>query len=275
MARKKKGFSYKSYKVIRSIVRFFYPKLKINNIEHLPSEPCVIVSNHCQLFGPIAYELFFPEEKSIWCASELCDRKKVKDFAYNDFFKYKSKKLKWWYKFLSFLMTPIFPYLFSNADTIPVYRDFLAVKTLRDSVKALEEGKNIIIFPESFEEYNNIVNRFNEGFVDIAKLYKKRTGKTLAFVPIYLAPKLKSAYMGEAIYFNAGNDIKEERKKISEYLTFTITKIAESLPRHKVVPHNNIQKKYYKYNVDNFSCVNSNNLVKEQEFTDENIVYDQ
>ena len=45
-------------------------------------------------------------------------------------------------------------------------------------------------------------------------------------------------------------DIADERKRISEYLSNEITRIARDLPKHTVVPYRNIGRKHYLTNKD-------------------------
>ena len=97
--------------------------------------------------------------------------------------------------------------------------------------------------------HNHIVCQFQDKFIDVAKLYYKRTKKEVAFVPMYLAPNLKKMYFGEPIRFCPDNPIEEERKRICDYLMQQITEIAVSLPEHTVVPYNNIPKKAYPSNI--------------------------
>lgn len=246
--RDKKGFSYGCFHAFRGIVKLFYPKIKIENLNNLPDGPCVVIANHCQLNGPLAMELYFPESKTIWCAGELTCLKETPEFAYDDFFKFKPQRTKWFWRIAAYIIAPIFPFLFGNADTIPVYHDTRIIKTFKQTIEALKEGKRVIIFPESFEEENDIVNKFHEGFADIGKLYYRRTKKSLAFVPMYFAPKLKSAYIGKPIYYNFEAPQEEERGRICEYLKNAIVEKAVSLPRHKVVPHDNIPARKYPYN---------------------------
>ena len=52
---------------------------------------------------------------------------------------------------------------------------------------------------------------------------------------------------GKPIRFDSKNSIDEERKRICAYLMDEITKIAKTLPRHVVVPFNNVDKSQYKY----------------------------
>ena len=107
----------------------------------------------------------------------------------------------------------------------------------------------MVIFPEHGIEYNHIVYDFQDKFIDIAKLYYKKTGKELAFVPMYIAPELKKMFLGTPIRFCAGNAIEEERRRICDYLKEEITRIAVEQPRHRVVPYLNIAKKDYPTNI--------------------------
>ncbi|MBQ9915427.1 MAG: hypothetical protein IJO50_04705, partial [Clostridia bacterium] len=91
---------------------------------------------------------------------------------------------------------------------------------------------------------------FQEGFVDVARLYEKRTGKALSFVPLYIAPGLRKMYLGKPIRFSAGAPISQERRRICEYLMNEITEMACSLPEHRVVPYRNIPKGMYPKNTE-------------------------
>ena len=102
-----------------------------------------------------------------------------------------------------------------------------------------------MIFPEHDMKHNHIVYDFQDKFIDIAKLYYKKTGKELAFVPMYIAPKLKRLCLGKPARFCATEPMEAERSRICAYLMGEITAIAEALPEHTVVPYRNIPKKDY------------------------------
>lgn len=236
------------YSILRFFVNLFYPKMEVVGLENLPNEPCVIAGNHSQMNGPIAGELRFPGKKYIWCAAEMMKLKDVPAYAFQDFWSRKPKSVRWFYKLLSYIIAPVSVCVFNNAHTIGVYHDKRVVSTFKESIVRLCEGANLIIFPEHDVPHNHIVCDFQEGFVEVARSYYKKTGKELAFVPMYLAPKLKKMYLGKPIYFSSENSAKDERKRICEYLTTEITQIAVDLPRHRVVPYNNVSKKQYGYN---------------------------
>lgn len=237
------------FKFIKATVRFFYPKMEVVGLENLPDEPCAIIGNHSQLHGPIACELFFADNFYIWCAEQMMNLKEVPAYAYKDFWSQKPKILRPFFKLVSFIIAPLSVVIFNNARTVPVYHDRRVLTTFKESLSKLQEGNNIIIFPERDKPFNNIVYDFQEGFVDVAQLYYKRTGKELSFVPLYIAPNLKKMCLGKPIKYSAGEPIAQERRRICDALMENITSIAQSLPEHTVVPYRNIPKKLYPKNI--------------------------
>lgn len=238
------------FKVIKKTIRLFYGKMEIEGVENLPKENSIIVANHSQMNGPIAGELFMQDNCFIWCAGQMMDLKEVPKYAFSDFWSQKPKWTHPFYRILSYLIAPFAVCIFNNARTIAVHRDMRIMSTFKESIKMLMNHRNILIFPEKDEKHNNILYKFQENFVDVAKLYHKKTGIELAFVPMYIAPKLKTMYIGKGICYNSNNSAEEERKRICTYLSDEITDIARKLPEHIVVPYRNIPKKYYLTNKD-------------------------
>ena len=238
------------YRILRWLVWLFYPKTKVEGAEHLPKEASVVVGNHTQMNGPIVGELYFPGKKYIWCAGEMLSWKDVHAYAFRDFWSQKPKWTHPFYKALAWLITPLAVCIFNNAHTIPVWHDTRLVSTFRTSMQKLQEGNHLIIFPEKDEHYNAIVYEFQDRFVDLAKMYYKRTGTALRFVPMYIAPALKTTVLGEPTVFNPAAPIAEERARICTYLKEEITRMAKAMPEHTVVPYRNIPKRDYPKNTD-------------------------
>ncbi len=237
------------FKIIKWFVKVFYPKTQVEGAEKLPDEPVIIVSNHCQINGPIVGELYVPGEPYIWCAGEMMHLKDVPKYAFRDFWSQKPKWTHLGYKLLSYIIAPLSVCIFSNARTIGVYHDTRILSTFKNTVKKLQEGKSVVVFPEHDVKRNHIVYDFQDKFIDIAKLYYKKTGKELSFVPMYIAPKLRKICLGKPIRFNAEATMDAERSRICSYLMEEITTIAEALPEHTVVPYRNIPKKDYPTNI--------------------------
>ena len=235
--------------MVKGLVGLFYGKTKVVGVEHLPQEACIVVGNHAQMHGPIACELNFPGKRYTWCAGQMMHLKDVPAYAFQDFWSYKPRWCRWFYKLLSYLIAPLSVFVFNNADTIGVYRDNRILTTFKQTVRALQDGAGVVIFPEHDVPHNHILCDFQDRFIDVAKLYYKQSGKEVSFVPMYLAPRLKTMYLGKPIRFSADAPIETERQKIKEYLMQEITEIACSLPPHTVVPYRNIPKKQYPTNL--------------------------
>ena len=236
------------YKFIRWLVRLFSPKMKVEGLENLPGEPVIAVGNHTQMFGPIAAELYYPGSHYIWCAGQMMHLKEVPAYAFEDFWSFKPKSVRWLFKIASYLIAPLSVCVFNNAHTVAVYHDTRIITTFRETLKLLQEGASIVIFPEKNERYNNILYAFQDKFIDLGRMYWKKTGKVLSFVPLYIAPNLKTMYLGKPIPFDPEAPIKAERERLCAALMDAITEIALSCPEHTVVPYRNIPKKDYPKN---------------------------
>lgn len=238
------------YRILRSAVRLVYGNVEIVGLENLPEKDAVIVGNHTQMNGPIIGEIFMPENSYIWCAGQMMNRKEVPDYAFTDFWSQKPKWTQPFYKVLSHMIAPLASFIFNNARTIAVYHDIRIAATFKETVKMMKMGANMIIFPEKDEKNNNILYKFQDKFVDVARFYYKKTGIELCFVPMYVAPRLKKVYIGQGVRYDHEKPIDEERERICEYLSNEITVIARALPEHVVVPYRNIPKKQYLTNKD-------------------------
>ena len=175
--------------------------------------------------------------------------KDVPSYAFEDFWSQKPRYTHWFYRLLSYIIAPLSVCVFNNANTIGVYRDSRIISTFKETIKKLQDGASVVIFPEHDEKHNNIIYDFQDKFIDVAKLYYKKTGKEVCFVPLYIAPKLRKMYIGKPTRFNSSAPIDEERERIKKYLMEEISEIAYRLPRHTVVPYRNIPKKDYPLNI--------------------------
>lgn len=248
MINMKKSLSSLLYRFIKFWVRLFYPVTDVIGTDNLPDGPAVIVSNHAKMNAPIACELYFPGIHYTWVAGEMTILNEVPDYSYRDFWSYKPGYIKWFYRIISYVIAPLSVCIFNNANCIGVFHDTRIMTTFRKSVDRLLDGARIIILPEHDVPHNNIVCEFQDRFIDIARMYYRRTGEALSFVPMYTAPALRSMHIGAPVTFDPASPIREERQRISEYLMDEITRIAMDLPEHTVVPYPNIPRSQYPSN---------------------------
>lgn len=235
------------YRVVKGGLNLIYPKVSFEGLEQLPREAAIFVGNHSQAHGPLVGELRLPFPRKTWCAEEMMTRGEVADYAYRDFWAWKPAWSHPFYKLLSHLIVPLAVILFNHAETIPVYRDSRILSTFRQTVKSLEAGTGVLIFPEYDRRRNHVLDDFQDSFIDVAKLFYRRTGKALAFVPVYICPALHRVCFGEAVRFDPAAPTDAERARIKEELIARITALAEALPRHRVVPYRPQPRKNWHY----------------------------
>ena len=224
------------FRFLRFFITHFYKRREFVGMENLPDEPFVAVGNHCLLHSPLTCELYFPTKKNIWCTHEMMSAKEIPDYGDKTFWPGKSKGVAKMYRFFAWIISPVVAYVFKHSDTIPVYRDKRIVSTMEQSVEGLKKGENAVIFGESDELHNNIVNDFNRGFVDVARLYYAKTKKCLTFVPMYNAVALKKVCFGTPIVYDPKAKPADERERIVAHVKDEITRVALELPAHRVVP---------------------------------------
>lgn len=237
------------YRFVKKAVDLVYPKIELLGQENIPAEPSIIVGNHAQAHGPITSVVRLHFDHYTWCIAQMMDKSEVADYAFRDFWSKKSKYIRWLFWLVSRIIPLPASYLLSSAPTIPVYRDNRCITTFRKTLEKLEEGSHIVIFPEHEVPYNNILCEFQDGFVNVARLYYKKTGKCLQFVPMYQAPKLRKVFFGKPISFRPDLPIEQERQRICKELMESITQLAISQPLHTVIPYPNIPKEQYPKNL--------------------------
>ena len=236
-------------KLIWGTMSFFYPRFQLCGLENIPDSPCVVVGNHAQIHGPLVAELRLPFPRYTWCAAEMLTREDVADYAYRDFWSRKPGYIRWLFWLISRVLPVLATYILSHGNVIPVYHDNRVIKTFRQSLQRLQEGNHLLIFPEKDVPHNGILWEFQDRFIDIAKPYYKRTGEKLAFVPMYLAPELRKIIFGKPIAYDPDIPFDQQREEICRYLMDSITELAVSQPKHRVIPYPNMAKRDYPTNI--------------------------
>ena len=233
------------FRAIKRTVKLVYRPFTFEGLENLPAESAVIVGNHAQLHGPLCMELYASRPHYTWCASEMMSFREVPAYAYKDFWSGKPKSVRWVYKITSYLIAPLACLLFNNAKVIPVYRDTRLLSTFRLSAQRLDEGADIVIYPEGYDHHNHIVYDFQKGFVDVALYYRRKSAKNAHFVPMYLCPALKKVVFGKPTQIDPDKPFREEAERVRLYLMDQVTQLALALPPHRVIPYPNMAKKDY------------------------------
>ena len=235
------------FKAVYLTAKLRVGKYKFVGLENIPDEPSLIISNHSQTYGPVVSQTRFPFTVYTWCTGEMLDKKEIPDYAMKDFWANCSKFKRGACLVFIKMISPMVAHVFNGLNAVGVYKDARIMVTFKHTVELLKQGEHVIIFPEKHSHYNNVINDFQDKFIDVARLYYKSTGKAVKFVPTYIAPRLKTVVFGKPISYSADTDVNVVREEISNYLKEEITNLALELPSHKVVPYENLPKKQYPY----------------------------
>ena len=184
-----------------------------------PENPIVFLGNHAEIYGPIASALCFPVDVRFWVISMMMfDKKKVRPYLYENTFSKKTflpvfiRRLLAWY--LGWLSVNVM----NSLRAIAVYRDspMKLRQTLRESVEALENGENLMIFPEhpdgKYEKGG--VSEFSPGFLMLAEAWWKKSGKKLRILPVYANREERTFNFGEEIVYEPEQGFASETERI-------------------------------------------------------------
>ena len=120
----------------------------------------------------------------------------------------------------AYLASRVVPPLVRSIGAIPVFRgDIKAVKTFRESIKALVDGDPIIVFPDVDYKIEGESCEIYDGFLYLGELYRKRTGKSLSFIPLYIDDEENKIEEYPAI---SVDDFRRDSKAAKEYLECAI-----------------------------------------------------
>ena len=236
--RRRRSVAHGLFAVIRFFVKAVYAPPKIHYAQQpQPGTTYVYVANHCKAHGPLSFFLALEGTARLWCRSDVLFWKSCPAYCFRMFLKgdTRPRGTRWFFRLVSYCMTPLCILVFRCGPTIPVYHDARIMKTYRKSVETVEDGCNIVIFPESPPVLNAYLNKLHVGFVDIARIVKGKTQKDVVFLPCYLAPSLKRIEVGRPVTCDDTLPVEQQRQRVAQALEEEMTRLAQALPPHKPV----------------------------------------
>lgn len=203
----------------------FHAFLKVRTVdwaEPIPEEPVVFLANHLGAVGPMYMSVTFPlkDNVAIWCNEGMMDEKLIVDYVRHDWWWRPESKLAPFYSAtIPYIAKAIVPKVLRSAPTIPVYRDARIMTTMRTSLKALKEGKHIVIFPELPDGHNSHAEHLQMGWLNLVTMYQRATGKALKMIPIYIDEEAKLFRVKKAITADADIPLSDQQERIERYIS--------------------------------------------------------
>lgn len=189
--------------------------------EPLGDEPVIFLANHMGAMGPMYMAITFPlrENVAIWCNEGMMDEKLIVDYIRHDWWWEPESKLAPFYSAtIPYIAKAIVPKVLRSAPTIPVYRDARVMSTMRASLKALKEGKHIVIFPELPDGHDSHAEHLQMGWLNLTTLYKRATGKDIKMMPVYIDEATRLFRVGKAITVDPDKPLAEQEERIERYI---------------------------------------------------------
>lgn len=221
------------YRFLSVIGKIFFRYCKFLGWEKI-EEPSIIAANHTQLQAPLATLFYYPRDARVWVNAEFITPKGMHDnlmrVALRDY------RPKWFFHVITYLLSFPSHLFFKGAEGIPAYHDMRVKITFEKTNETLNEGKDVVIFPEKARSpmINKYLMTINEGFVYSAYHYYEATKKRLKFYPAYCCNDLKVFLIGDPIEYDPEIPMKAQRKIITDHIGNEIKKLADSLPPHKI-----------------------------------------
>ena len=222
LIQKKAGMKEKLVtKIVIGILRPFN-RHKMVNLDHIRQDsenPLVFLGNHAEIYGPIASALCFPVPVRFWVISHMMGRSRdVRAYLYENTFSKKTFLPVFVRRILARLMGWLSVNVMCGLNAIPVYRDspMKLRMTLRKSVEALENGDNVMIFPEhpDGKYVKGSVSELSPGFLMLAEAWWKRSGKKLRIMPVFANREKRTFTFGDEICYEPENGYAAEQERI-------------------------------------------------------------
>jgi 1-acyl-sn-glycerol-3-phosphate acyltransferase len=213
---------------MKGIVRFFIKRPEIYCDENLNNiHSSIFVSNHVGFFAPFIINLYVDMKFIPWVIHDITDKKLCRKYINSDFTEPQLKLKPPLSYIVSSIIDPICISIMDYLNAIPVYKGSQKIsETILLTLDRLKEGHNILIFPEDRnKKYNDVIDKFNTGFINVAKMYYKEYGGLISFYPVCVNKSQNRIFIGKKIVYDPNISYKSEKERIANYLMESISKM--------------------------------------------------
>lgn len=195
------------YYIFKGILKVFYTiffRYEKRGTENIPSSGGVIIaSNHLSYLDPPLIGISLKKKPLFIAKSSL----------------FRNPAIGWFVKLYS----------------LPVDRDSPKPSTIKDAIKALRQGKAVIIFPEGTRSHDGSIREGKKGVGALAALSKapvvpaliEGTDRALPVGARFFRPAKVRVTFGRPIYYNKEETSRQIQEKISEEVMERIRELKE------------------------------------------------
>lgn len=203
----------------RQVWRTFHKRQPVHGRENIGELPAVFIGRHQNLYGPVEILAWTPMEFRVWTLYKFMTVKDCYHHYADSFYPRKGfgpvgSKLR------AAVAAPFVAAFMRSMNGISVFRGQKNIlDTFRQSVDALVRGESLLIMPErDYQDDSSDAGELYTGFVHLAQMYHRATGKALCFYPMYPSRENESIYVEKPIVFDPGKPFRAERDRVVEVL---------------------------------------------------------
>ena len=198
--------------------------------EHIQrGRPALFIGNHAGLSGPFQAVLTLPARLYPWVIAEMTDPARINQYVYAHFSAPIWRLRGWIGALAARAVASIVGSVLIGIDCIPLDRSRSQYQnTFRRSLRVLERGRSLLIFPENLEgssELTSQIRPFMPGFVHLCALYRRKTGGDLSVYPIAIVQARRMVAVGEAVSLNFTKNNDGEIHKLSDILQDAVSSL--------------------------------------------------
>lgn len=207
------------FRILKQIMRIRYKKPRYIFLGDEFNHGAIILSNHEGTDAPMALEIYCDKPTRMWGAHEM-NSGLIKLYKYQTRVYYHEKK-HWnlgLARLFCIIASPLTYLFYSGLNLISTYRDSRLRNTIRESIEAIKEGQNIVIYPEdSTKGYLAELEGFHAGFILLADALVKAGIDATIYVSYYR--KSDNTYIfDKSILYSELTKLGLSRDEISEKL---------------------------------------------------------
>ena len=170
----KKWFSF-----VKKIMKVRYKRPKFIYLGEEVQNGAVIVCNHEGTDSPMAWEMYSGKPVSFWGAYQMnSGLRKMYPYHSEVYFHQKKGWNLFGARAFCLIASPLTNMFYKGLHVLSTYQDARFTKTIKESLQTLEEGRNIVIFPEKSDNgYQATLEGFHGGVALFLKACMKKCSR--------------------------------------------------------------------------------------------------
>ena len=214
------------------LFRFLFLRVHLRGARNLRGRgPLIVVANHEGSFGPLSLVTSLPLELYPWVVDETTDARTAARRIQAEFLEAELHLRPPFSTWLARAIARIAAALMRDLNAVPVHQRSRRMQTtVERSVELLEQGKNILVFPEDPDrKLNDVLGHFCTGFVHLARRYYERTRRAVLFLPVAVNRKARTIRVGQPVSFDALAPFTAEKVRLKRELEHRVEELYRCL----------------------------------------------